>query len=220
MLAPSDSAPVSWRVDQTEAEIRRQVLELQPDFVFFQELPAMVPFIETHNLLSAHTISHSGTIATLIKKELADLFQAGKIERFAVTASSQELGITLANVHFVPGRGESGRRQEMMKKIASQFGDQGLLIVGDTNTRVEEVAGFESLGLVGRKPPAPTWDTHSNRFRHDAPKFKAYFTRYFHNSKVVVDSVKVFDDPVQADGKSFYLSDHFPMSGIVKRSEG
>ena len=65
MMNTSQEAPSGWRVDQTEALIRQRILEENIDVVCFQELPAMVPYVETHELAPANTISHSGTIATI-----------------------------------------------------------------------------------------------------------------------------------------------------------
>ena len=60
MMNTSAEAPSGWRVDQTESLIRQRVLEHDIDVVCFQELPAMVPYIETHELAPANTISHNG----------------------------------------------------------------------------------------------------------------------------------------------------------------
>ena len=51
-----------WRLDLTESKVRELILELQPDFVLFQQLPALVPDVQQYDLIPANTISHSGTI--------------------------------------------------------------------------------------------------------------------------------------------------------------
>ena len=43
--------------------MRELILELQPDFVLFQQLPALVPDVQQYDLIPSNTISHSGTIA-------------------------------------------------------------------------------------------------------------------------------------------------------------
>ena len=50
------------RLDLTESKVRELILELQPDFVLFQQLPALVPDVQQYDLIPANTISHSGTI--------------------------------------------------------------------------------------------------------------------------------------------------------------
>ena len=53
------------RLDLTESKVRELILELQPDFVLFQQLPALVPDVQQYDLIPSNTISHSGTIATI-----------------------------------------------------------------------------------------------------------------------------------------------------------
>ena len=84
MMNTSAEAPSGWRIDQTESLIRKRVLEEDSEIVCFQELPSMVPFVETHELAPANTISHSGTIATIVKKELFEGMVCRAVGRFAV----------------------------------------------------------------------------------------------------------------------------------------
>ena len=214
MMNPSEQAPASWRPDLAESEIRKFILELAPDFVFFQELPGMVPFVETHDLLPANTKSHCGNIATIVRKELMKDVTAEAVDRFAVVAKIESKNLTLANVHLEPGRNGAGRRKEMLATIVNGCDTDGLVVVGDTNSRLSEEEKLAThLGLVGEKPPKATWDTRANRFREEGPKFTAYFTRYFHNEYTSVTDVKVWDEPLEHDGREFHLSDHFALSG-------
>lgn len=215
MMVPSEQAPTSWRQDLAESEIRKFILELDPDFVFFQELPGMVPFVETHDLLPANVKSHCGDVATIARKELVSDIKAEPVDRFAVLAVIEKANLTLANVHLEPGRNGAGLRREMMGTLANHCPTDGLIIVGDTNSRLKEEERLADYGLTGEKPPKATWDTRANRFREDGPKFTAYFTRYFHNENVKVSDVTVWDEPLEFEGKKFHLSDHFPMSGTV-----
>ena len=90
-----------------------------------------------------------------------------------------------------------------------------LLIVGDTNTRIAEEAAIFETGLLGNRPPAPTWDSRRNQhsIKADAKAFTCYFSRYFHNNAVAVENVKVHNQPLNFDGIEFFLSDHFAISG-------
>lgn len=219
MMQRSDAAPVSWRVDQTEAEVRELVLELQPDFVFFQELPGMVPFVETHDLIPANTVSHSGNIATIAKKELMDDLESRALGKFAVITRIKSAGFAFANVHLEPGGNGNFKRMDMLSQIVRACDGDKLVIAGDTNTRVSEEAMIGSLGLEGERPSVPTWNSKRNRFRDGGREYTTYYTRYFHTNDVRVRKAKVWDKPVSADGRMFYLSDHFAISGTVCQKE-
>ena len=51
LLNRSAHAPQHWELCDTEEVVREQVIELSPDIVLFQELPGLVPYIETHNMI-------------------------------------------------------------------------------------------------------------------------------------------------------------------------
>ncbi len=213
MLATSVQAPANWRMDLTESKVREFILQLDPDFVFFQELPGLVPYVETHDLLPANTTSHSGNIATIVRKNLIGELQSKALGRFAVLATHEPSGMTFANVHLAPGKEGEGKRLQMLKDINRACPSPALAIVGDTNMRIAEEVKMKSIGLVSARPPKPTWDSKRNRYHAENRRFTAYFTRYLRNHCVQVDQVRVHDKPIKLDGKSFYLSDHFAMSG-------
>ena len=218
MMNTSNEAPNGWRVDQTEALIRQRVLEENIDIVCFQELPAMVPFVETHELAPANTISHSGTIATIVKKELFEGMVCRAVGRFAVVCVFPKLSLSIANVHLESTRGGAGQRLMQLRTLFNVCPTDSLLIVGDTNTRIAEEAAIFEMGLLGERPPAPTWDSRRNQHssKASAKAFSCYFTRYFHNDAVTVDNVKVHNQPLNFDGIEFFLSDHFAISGGAK----
>jgi len=218
MMNTSQEAPSGWRVDQTEALIRERVLAEDIDVVCFQELPAMVPFVETHQLAPANTISHSGTIATIVKKELFEGMVCRAVGRFAVVCVFPELSLSIANVHLESTHGGAGQRLMQLRTLANVCPTDSLLIVGDTNTRIAEEAAIFETGLLGKRPPTPTWDSRRNQHSSAASgkAFSCYFTRYFHNDAVAVDNVKVHNRPLRFDGTEFFLSDHFAISGTAK----
>lgn len=214
----SDEAPIDWREDQTEAEIRKRVLALNPAVVCFQELPGMVPYVETHDLAPANTITHSGNLATIVHQSLMPELTCSVVGRFAVLTTFEKYGITIANVHLEPTRQGAGKRKKMLAMIQDQCPTTSLLIVGDTNTRVDEESAIAQLGLQGARPPRPTWNSKTNGFRKrqkEMRSFSAYFTRYFHNDACLVGDVQVFDRPLERQSHRFYLSDHFALSGEV-----
>ena len=219
MMVPSHEAPVGWSMEHTEAKIRELVLQLDPDFVCFQELPGLVPYVETHDLLPANTESHSGNIATLVRNEMKDEVETIAIGRFAVVAKIESRNITLANVHLAPSKEGADKRIRMLEALMQRCETPGLLVVGDTNTRVSEEDKVESVGLIGQRPPRATWDSKTNLFRAGGAKFTAYFTRYFHNRSVAVDEVEVWDERVEYEETKFHLSDHFPLTGSASWKE-
>ena len=221
MMNTSAEAPAGWRIDETEALIRQRVMEHDIDVVCFQELPAMVPFVETHELAPANTISHSGTIATLVRKDKIEGMVCRAIGRFAVVCVFPKLSLSIANVHLEPSRGGDRRRFEQLKTLSEICPTKGLLIVGDTNTRVVEEAQLEQIGLRGARPPSATWDSRRNQYSNKhANAFSAYFTRYFHNDIVQVSEAKVHNEPLKLRGESFFLSDHFAMSASAVVDNG
>ena len=57
-------------MEQTEAAVRETILDLNPDVIVFQELPKLVPYIETHDMVRGNPETHSGHLGTLVRKEL------------------------------------------------------------------------------------------------------------------------------------------------------
>ena len=217
LLERSAEAPQSWRQENTEATFRELVLELAPDIVLLQELPQLVPFVETHGMVRANPVSHSGNLATLVKHELmASEPKVAVVDSCAIlTTLSDEL--TIANVHLAPGRGGEGQRLQQMAEIVESSPTARLLIAGDTNTRVDELAALAEADIVGDQPPSPTWDSMNNQFNsgRNAREFRAYFTRWFATPGVRVTDVRVHKAPIEHDGYRFHLSDHFALSGTV-----
>ncbi len=213
----SAEAPHTWGMEHTEAAFRQITLELSPDLILLQELPRLVPFVETHGMVRANPKSHSGNLATLVKHEIL----AGKPTVLAVagcailTTFNEEL--TVANVHLCPGPGKraQARRLAQLARIVEASPTPKLLIVGDTNTRVGELDPLSDVGLIGDQPPRPTWDSRINRFNAEnrVREFRAYFTRWFASPGVSVSGVEVLDSPIEADGHRFHLSDHFGLYG-------
>lgn len=201
-------------MEQTEAAIRETVLDLDPDVIVFQELPKLVPYIETHDMVRGNPRSHSGNMATLVRRELLE----GRGPRISSVPGCALLttlhGITIANVHLAPGTGVSAaaKRLDQMREVKEASPTQTLLVIGDTNTRVEEVRPITELGLSTEPPPWPTWDSRRNHFREDGPKFTAYFTRWFVDGGIEVDTTDVWTDPYRAGDTEFHLSDHYPMT--------
>ena len=215
LLEPSAEAPSNWRMDLTESKVREFILELQPDFVFFQELPALVPYVEKYDLIPSNTISHSGTIATIAKEELMDDLESKSIGRFGVFTAVRSARLTFANVHLEPGRDGDFKRLEMLRTISNTCPTEALAIIGDTNMRISEEKSLEPIGLFGERPPTPTWNTKKNKYRDNGRAFTSYFTRYFHSDRCEIDNVKVHDEPIEYEGDKFFLSDHFALSGRV-----
>ena len=110
-------------------------------------------------------------------------------------------------------------RLRMFKQILEATKTERLLVIGDTNTRIAEEKEIGDLGFDVTRPPEATWNTRENHFRKKSRKYTAYYTRYFSKGDMVVTDAKVQDVPMQVDGQSFFLSDHFALSGSLKISE-
>lgn len=224
MLGRSDEAPPSWTQEHTEAEIRRVALQAGPDLVLFQELPRLVPYLETHDMVKANPESHQGNLATLVSHELVGRVGQPEVTTvpgcailttFAVAGSGS--AITIANVHLAPGAGAAavGSRLDQLARIVEESPTAALAIIGDTNTRVDELDALAEADLHSPAPPRPTWDSSANRFHHQGPEFVAYFSRAIVSPGVEVVDQLVLDEPIDIDGNRFHPSDHFALTGTL-----
>ncbi len=218
MLERSQQAPSLWSVANTEQEVRTSVLAHQPDLVLFQELPGMVPFIETHSMLRANPVSHQGHLATLVRTPLmAPAPKVTTVVGAAVLGTFEEL--TVANVHLAPGRAAWETRLDQLRMIIEASPTEALVVIGDTNTRPDEEQAIAELGLTGALPPRPTWNSHANRFHLRAGRFTSYFTRWFASEGLIGEEVEVWNRPVVHDDHRFFLSDHFALSGRITQRQ-
>ena len=218
MFERSADAPTYWGHSDVEATVRAVVLDLKPDVVAFQELPGLVPYVETHDMVRSNPRSHSGNLATLVSHQLKSHNPTPSVvKRAALLTSFSDLDLTVANVHLAPGRGAAETRREQLAEIVTQCKTERLLIIGDTNTRLSEEESITQLGLSVERPPSPTWDGHRNRFRGDSGKFRAYFTRAFTNDRLTIESQTVLNDrAIEADGSQFHISDHFGLLVTIR----
>lgn len=215
MLERSSQAPFHWEQSHTEAALRDLVLEVAPDIVCWQELPNLLPYVETLTPLKATTLSHHGNIATLVTHAVAAREPKVQIVEGAAVLATFDDALTIANVHLAPGRGGADQRVMQIAQIVEASPTLNLLIVGDTNMRVEEAALLLDSGFTGTKPPSATWDSKANPFRLDMPGFRAYFTRWFASPGLEVSDVVVHRKPVTFDDARFHLSDHYALSGQI-----
>lgn len=213
MFERSADSPTYWGHADIEAAVRDVVLDLKPDVVLFQELPGLVPFVETHDMIRSNPRSHSGNLAVLVSHQLmATKPTHVEIKRTALLATFDHLDLTLANVHLAPGRGGAEQRREQLSAVVGANRSSSLVVAGDTNTRLEEEESLAALCLSCPRPPAPTWDGHRNRFRADSARFRAYFTRAFALGDAAIADQRVLDDrPLVVDDQRFFLSDHFAL---------
>lgn len=226
LLERSDEAPPAWDQGATEAAVRDRVLAVAPDVVVFQELPGLVPYVETHDMIRANPRTHSGYLATLVTHDLMAAEPAHRVvtgcavlTTFRLPGAGAGAGaeITVANVHLAagPGAAATSERLAQLADVVEASPTEALLVVGDTNTRAAEMAAVEAAGLVTVRPPRATWDSRRNRFRAGGAEFTAHFTRWFASPAVTVSEVAVWHQPLVVDGHRFHLSDHFALSGRV-----
>jgi endonuclease/exonuclease/phosphatase family metal-dependent hydrolase len=219
MLGRSQEAPGSWSQEHTEARVRSLVLEWSPDLVTFQELPGIVPYVETHDMMRANPRSHSGNLATLVGNHLVDHLAPEPpvvVPRCAVLTAFPAWDLTVANVHLAPGRGASGLRLAQLQAVLDQAPTGEVLIIGDTNTRRAEEPLVASLGLATPRPPAPTWDGRRNPFNGPSGDFVAYFTRCFATSGIRILDQVVYPGRVDDQGQAFHLSDHYALEVSIQ----
>ncbi len=219
MLERSDDAPASWGVEHSEHAVRERVLGWAPDIVLFQELPRMVPYLETHGMIRANPLTHQGNLATLVRHDLlaaegVDGPKVTVVDGCALLVTFAD-GLTIANVHLAPGPAAVGERLEQFARIVEASPTPTILIVGDTNTRVAEEGPLAEADLRGARPRHPTWDSKRNHFRRDGQAFTAHFTRWFASPGVKVTGVQIDREPVEVDGCAVHLSEHYSLRGSV-----
>jgi len=209
LMARPHDAPAHWELHDTEAFVRQSILDRSPAIVVLQELPGLVPFVETHAMVGANPRTHSGNLATLVDHEFMEPEPTwATVGSFCLLIQLGQL--TLANVHLASGPGAADERLEQLSSIRAAAPTEALLVVGDTNTRIGEEAAIAKLGLGGERPPVPTWDSKKNTFRADSAEFSAYFSRWFSSANVHVDTPWVDDSsPLEAGSGQFFVSDHF-----------
>jgi hypothetical protein len=219
LMKRSAQAPHTWSIENAEAAFRDIALQMSPEVIVLQELPGLVPFVETHGMIRANPESHSGNLATLVKHEILASGPSVLVVSGCAILTTLYDDLTVANVHLSPGSGKraEAQRLEQLARIVEASPTPGLLIVGDTNTRIGELGPLEEAGLHTTPPPRPTWDSRTNRFNsgREAREFRAYFTRWFASPGVSVSEVAVLDSPIEHDRHRFQLSDHFGLYGRV-----
>ena len=217
MLERSLEAPHNWTQEHSQAGVREVILDASPDIVLLQELPGIVPYVETHDMIKANPITHSGNLATLVGHHLADEeIRHTVVARCALLTTFVERDLTVANVHLSPSKSGAEERTAQLEAIIDASPTSDLAVIGDTNTRTAEEQGIAAIGLRGERPPSATWDGRRNRFRGEAGNFLAYFSRHFASEGLLINQVSVLSDSgVSNAGAQFHLSDHYPFSGTI-----
>ncbi len=218
MLGRSQEAPPDWTQEHVEAAVRQLLLDWSPDVVLLQELPGLVPYVETHDMVRANPRSHSGNLATLVGNHLLDEdLTVAVVERCALLVTLVDRDVTIANVHLAPGGGSAGVRLAQLQAVLASAPTDHVLVLGDTNTRLAEEVALEAIGLAGPRPPEPTWDGRRNPFNGPSGEFVAYFTRALAAGDVTIADQRVLPGRIEADGRHFHLSDHFALEVQIRR---
>ena len=145
MLGRPSQAPQHWELCDTEEIIREQIVELAPDIVLFQELPGLVPYIETHSMVRSNPQSHSGHLAFLISHQHSESSVSHKtLEGFALLVTFEDIGLTVANVHLAPGKANNSLRVSQIASVIESSPTEKIAIIGDTNTRKAEISQFQN----------------------------------------------------------------------------
>lgn len=217
MLERPAAAPIDWAPEHSQAEVRDVVLAESPDVVAFQELPGVVPYAETHDMVRANPLSHSGNLATLVGNDLME-----EATPRPITVPGCGLltvlfdSVTVANVHLAPGPGQAAVRREQLEAIVAAAPTNEVLVIGDSNTRLAEEESLETIGLFGPRPPEPTWDSKRNHFREDGQEFVAFFTRAWATGNAKISDLRVLSrQTVEVGDGPFHISDHYALAGTV-----
>ena len=217
MLERPAAAPIDWEPEHSQAEVRDVVLAESPDVVVFQELPGVVPYAETHDMVRSNPISHSGNLATLVGNDLME-----EANPRPITVPGCGLltvlfdAVTIANVHLAPGPGQAAVRRDQLESVIAAAPTEDLVIIGDTNTRLAEEYGLAAIGLNGPRPPEPTWDSKRNRFREDGQEFVAFFTRAWTFGAPKISELRVLSsNTVDIGDGPFHVSDHYGLAATV-----
>ena len=110
-LERSDQAPPWWEQHHTEAAVREVILAAEPAVVALQELPGLVPYVETHTMVPANPTSHGGHLATLVANEVVADGPEPAVTTVAgcgVLVTFDDPPLTVANVHLAPGPAGAG----------------------------------------------------------------------------------------------------------------
>ncbi len=216
MLNRSAQAPQHWELCDTEEVIREQIIELSPDIVLFQELPGLVPYIETHDMIRSNPQSHSGHLAFLISKRFSESeICHTALHGFGLLVTFKDFDLTLANIHLAPGKANSGLRMSQLSAVIQASPTEQIAIIGDTNTRQAEIAKIKDSGLIVPDLPEPTWNSYRNQFHDNGPLFKASFTRCVAHPDLKISGLQVLEGKVIRNEKSFHISDHFALFGRI-----
>ena len=216
MLERSAEAPILWEQCDSEEAFRQQVLQSAPDIILLQELPRIVPFVETHDMIKENPRSHSGHLATLVSHELMDdSITHSAIPGCGLLTTFENLGVTIANIHLCPGKGEGKSRRDQLSAVLGGCLYERLAIIGDTNSRASEVQHIRDVGLLAPDPPQHTWNSFQNRFHLGSPRFRANFTRCYTHPDIDVIDLEVINTPLERDNKKFHISDHFALQGTL-----
>jgi len=216
-MARSAEAPSHWEMHDTEAHVRSIILDRSPDVVCFQELPGLIPFVETHSPVGSNPKTHSGNLATLVGNHLMEPAPRWHtVGNFAVCVTVG--GMTIANVHLASGPAAASERLDQLELIAASAPETPLIVVGDTNTRVSEEPDISALGFSNSRPPLRTWDSTLNRFNNDRHEFSAYFSRWFPGEGLETFDPWVDTKPVTTQfDQQFFVSDHYAIGATVRR---
>ena len=87
-------------------------------------------------MIRANPQSHSGHLAILISQRLSEFdVTLTPLEGFGLSVTFMEVGLTVANIHLAPGKGNSELRLSQLAAVIDSSPTERIAIIGDTNTR-------------------------------------------------------------------------------------
>ena len=221
----SDDAPSAYSLIDQHASVMREVLRWERsygcDVLALQECQAGEALAELGERFafvgSAEAHATRGFVHLYVRRgvefEVVSLAAAGPSVAVRVrrAEAKDNEGLILAAVHL-PSGDSSGKRREIMTRLVGELGDEdNVCIVGDMNTKAEELEELcKTLRLGDARYAGVSFGAQGNRFDHRLPK-RSFGHRYDHvlfGKGVWAESHLIGNGPVCFDGSEFHLSDH------------
>jgi endonuclease/exonuclease/phosphatase family metal-dependent hydrolase len=226
----SDEAPTSWVLADQEAAVIQEILKWGCDVVALQEVITKEPLqclLERYKSVGASRSTNRNLLVHLYSAKDLDTFEAQcDVEgvmtckmRYPVFGEDSGPVMCLAAVHLPSGLSNEAIRSRALESLARDAVSGGLLIFGDTNCKDDEAEAVCNVG--GLKEACYTgssWDVRGNKFDASCEygEFGLRYDRMFMSGSVWAETFVVFSRcKTFYEGQMFFLSDHYPVIGVV-----
>ena len=227
----SAQAPAAWVQADQRNELVKEVLRWGCDVVSLQEVEAETPLTRLLDCYShvGSSASHRGFVHLYISKKLifrspsCSLKGAVVCELCLKTAGSDvEQSVTVAAVHLAHGSHDKyvRARAQTIQDIVQRSDQNGVLILGDTNSRDEEATHLCDINdLREARYVGASWGVKMNKYYDPPPEGDGLgirLDRMFTSGSVWAETFVVGHRRSFFGGCEFFLSDHFPVIGFFE----